>query len=81
MALEDFSEYPSPRMKNGVIFLTPLYVLIATKFSVATCFSEFAFYRRFFENIDAKKGPKKWVKMPNFLYLEPILRFSNYLFT
>ena len=34
MALEPFSEYPSPQTKNGVHFLTPLYVLIATKFSV-----------------------------------------------
>ena len=32
--LRDFSEYPSPQTKNGVHFLTPLYVLIATKFSV-----------------------------------------------
>ena len=47
MALEHFSEYPSPQTKNGVHFLPPLYVLIATNFAVATCFSEFAFYRRF----------------------------------
>ena len=47
VALELFSEYLSPRPKNGVRLLTPRYVLIATNFAVATCFSEFAFYRRF----------------------------------
>ena len=66
----------------GVYFLTPpLYVLIATNFAVATCISEFAFYRRFFDIFASKKGPKISVKMLFLLYLEPILGFSNYLFT
>ena len=65
----------------GVHFLTPLYVLIATNFAVATCISEFAFYRRFFDFWIAKKGPKKSVKMPFLLFKTHILVSLKPIFT
>ena len=47
------------RLILGSNFLTPLYVLIATNFAVATCISKFAFYRRFSTFESPKKGQKK----------------------